>query len=204
MKKIVSAILILIGFLTSLGSAQDSKPRYSVFGGKPDERACVRIEYFDNVKKIIQQAAIDYGTPVWKKEYEDAKVFDTFTKGKIWRMGSNFWSRLETYVPLKVAGKRVGAGTWYLGLQRSADGNQWSMVFIDPIKARAAGIYDAFRINEAPVDIAAPMTIEKAVEIKEKLTVTITPQKDAANNATVRVAWGQLQLSAQVEVELPN
>jgi hypothetical protein len=204
MKKLTGAISILIFFLSGTLQAQEAKPRYSVFGGKPDERACVRIEFFDNVKKLIQQVAIDYGTPAWKKEYEDAKNFDAMTKGKIWRMGSNFWSRLESYVPLKISGKRLAAGTWYIGLRRSPEGNEWSMVFIDPTKARAAGIYDAFRINEAPVEISAPLTIEKATEIKEKLTVTITPQKDEVKNATVRIAWGQLQLSAPIEVELPN
>jgi hypothetical protein len=204
MRKIVSAIILVMIFLAATDQAQDGKPRYSVFGGKPDERACVRIEYFDNVKKIIQQAAIDYGTPVWKKEYEDPKVFDRMTQGKIWRMGSNFWSRLESYVPLKIAGKRVPAGMWYIGLRRSAEGNEWTLVLIDPAKARAAGIYDAFRINEAPVEISAPMTVEKPTEIKEKLTVTITPQKDEVKNATVRIAWGQLQLSTPIEVELPN
>jgi hypothetical protein len=187
-----------------MGPAQEAKPRYSVFGGKPDERACVRIEFFDNVKKIIQQVAIDYGTPAWKKEYEDPKNFDAMTKGKTWRMGSNFWSRLESYVPVQIAGKRIAAGVWYVGLRRSADGNEWSMVFIDPLKTRAAGIYDAFRINDAPVEISAPMTSEKAVEIKDKLTVTLDPQKDEMKKATLRIAWGQLQLSAPMEFDLPN
>ncbi len=204
MKRTVLTIFALIIFLPGTFLAQDAKPRYSVFGGKPDERACVRIEFFDNVKKIIQQVAIDYGTPAWKKEYEDPKIFDTMTKGKIWRMGSNFWSRLENYVPIKIAGKRVTPGVWYVGLRRSPDGNEWSMVFIDPTKARAASIYDAFRINDAPVEISAPLIIEKATEIKEKLTVTITPQKEEVNNATVRIAWGKLQLSTPIEVELPN
>ena len=201
MKKAFS-VLTLFFLLMAGAQAQEPKPRYSVFGGKPDERACTRIEFFDNEKKIVKQFAIDYGTPVWKKEYENAAAFDAMTKGKIWRFGSNFWTRLETPLPLKVAGKSVAPGLWYLGLRRSQDGAQWSLVFINPAKTRAAAIHDAFRINEAPVEIEAPLTLEKATEIKEKHAVFLTASKEDVKNITVRIAWGQLQLSVPIEVDL--
>jgi hypothetical protein len=188
--------------LTIAIQAQETKPRYSVFGGPPDERACNRIEYFDNQKKIVQQFAIDYGTPVWKKEYEDASKFDAMTNGKIWRFGSNFWTRLESQIPLKIGGKSIPAGVHYLGLKRSQDGTQWSLVIIDPAKARAAGVYDAFMINKAPVEYETSMTVEKPTEIKDKLTVMLTAQKENTKNITLRISWGQLQLSTLIEAVL--
>jgi DUF2911 family protein len=63
------------------------------------------------------------------KEYEDPVKFDGMTKGKTWRLGKDFWTVLDTNVPLKIAGKEVAAGTYYLGLFRSADGSAWSLAF---------------------------------------------------------------------------
>lgn len=197
----VFSVFTFVLFISATIQAQNPKPRYSVFGGTPDERACVRVEFMDNEKKVLQQFAIDYGTPVWKKEYEDAAKFDAMTKGKVWRFGSNFWTRLDTNLPLKIAGKSVPIGIWYLGLRRSQDGAQWSMVFIHPAKARSASM-DAFFINEAPIEMEVPLTFDKATEIKEKLTVMLTPQKDSVKNLTLRISWGQLQLRAPVEVSL--
>lgn len=194
----VSAFCLVLALVTQ---AQD-KPRYSVFGGTPDDRACTRIEYFDNEKKKVQQFAIDYGTPVWKKDYEDAAKFDAMTNGKIWRLGSDFWTRLESQLPLKIGNKNVPAGIYYLGLRRSPDGAQWSLVLIDPAKTRAAGVFDAFMINKAPVEYEALMTIEKPTEVKDKLTILVTPQKENIKNLTLRISWGQLQLSGTIEAVL--
>jgi hypothetical protein len=189
--------------LAAAALAQDApKPKFSAFGGAPDERACSRVAYANNEKKTFgQQFSIDYGTPAWKKNYEDPANFDTMTKGKVWRFGSNFWTRLDTNIPLKIAGKDVPAGTWYLGLRRSSDGAQWSLAFIDPVKVRSASL-DAFAIAKAPIEFEAPLTIEKATELKEKLTVTLTPQKDDVKNVTMRISWGQLQLSAPIVAKL--
>jgi hypothetical protein len=51
-------------------------------------------------------------------------------------------------MPLTIAGKTIPAGLWYLGLHRSEDGATWSLVFIDPVKTRAAHM-DASEIERA-------------------------------------------------------
>ena len=201
MRKVFS-VFALVLMLATTQWAQEPKSKFSAFGGTPDERACARVAYANNeTKSFGQQFAIDYGTPAWKKDYEDAAKFDTMTKGKLWRFGSNFWTRLDTNIPLKIGGKDVPVGTYYLGLHRSADGATWSLAFIDPAKTRGITL-DAFAINKATVAFEAPLVTEKATEMKEKLTVTFTPQKDNVKNVAMRISWGQLQLSATVEAKL--
>jgi hypothetical protein len=184
--------------------AQDQKPRPKIgaFGSDSPERGTTRVGYWNNEKNMgAGQFAIDYGRPVWRKEYEDTAKFDAMTKGKVYRLGSNFWTTLDTDMPLTIAGKTIPAGAWYLGLHRSEDGATWSVVFIDPAKARAAHV-DASEIERAPIAYKAPMTVEQAAEAKDKLTIDLIFQRDNLTDVTLRIAWGKIQLSAPIKVPM--
>lgn len=189
--------------------AQDSKPqkprpKIGAFGSDSPERGTTRVGYWNNEKNMgAGQFAIDYGRPVWRPEYEDAAKFDEMTKGKVYRLGSNFWTTLDTDMPLTIAGKTIPAGLWYLGLHRSQDGAQWSLVFIDPAKARGAHV-DASEIERAPIAFKAPMTTDKASEVKDKLTIDLTFQKPNLKDVTLKISWGKIQLSAPIQVPVPG
>lgn len=105
-------------------------------------------------------------------------------------------------MPLTIAGKTIPAGSWYLGLHRSADGATWSLVFIDPAKARASHI-DASEIKRAPIAFTAPIVIAEAAESKDKLTIDLVFQKGNLKDVTLRIAWGKLLLSAPIQVPVP-
>ena len=180
--------------------AQQPKPTLVAEGGQPDDRASARVLYWNTVKDgAAGQFAINYGRPVWKSTYEDPEKFDRMTKGKIWRMGSNFWTVLDTCFPLKISGKNVPAGYYYLGLHRSEDGLNWSLAFIDPARVRAAHL-DAFEIQKAPVAFEVPMSIAKPAAKPEKLTIELSYPKDNIRKVTLSVAWGTLALTAPIEV----
>jgi hypothetical protein len=199
--KYLSMLLALLFCVASAAYAQDTKPPVQAFGGDtPDDRGSTRVLYWDSVKNVpLGQLAIDFGRPVWKKEYENQLAFDTFTKGKVWRFGNNFWTTLDTAMPLKIGGKDVPAGLYYLGLHRSADGATWSLAFIDPVKARKAGL-DAFAIDKAPVEFMIAINFEKAATSADKLTVLLTPGKANIKDVTLKINWGTLQLSVPVQV----
>jgi hypothetical protein len=200
------AITLIIG-LTSLAGAQNNKPApppIVAFGSDSPERGTTRVGFWNTRKNMgAGQFAIDYGRPVWKKDYEDVAKFDAMTKGHVYRLGSNFWTTLDTDMPLTIGGTTVPAGLWYLGLARSADGATWSLVFIDPAKARAAHV-DASEIERAPIAYKAPMTVEQAADMKEKLTIDLIFQRANPKDVTLRVGWGKLQLSAPVQVPVPT
>ena len=200
--RIALAAFVLSSFIPAL--AQQPKPAISAEGGAPDDRASARVLYWNSAKHgAAGQFAIDYGRPVWKSVYEDPAKFDQMTKGKVWRMGSNFWTSLDTCLPLTISGKSIPPGYYYLGLRRSADGSKWSLAFFDPAKVRA-GHVDAFSIEKVPVEFEAPMTIAPATGKPEKLTIDLSYPKDNDRKVTLRVAWGTLALTAPIDVAVTD
>jgi hypothetical protein len=196
--RILAGTMVVLS-VASLHARQNQK--IEVEGGDVDDRGSARVLYWnDAAHAAAGQFAINYGRPVWHKEYDDPAKFDSITKGKVWRMGSNYWSNLYTDVPLTIAGTAVAPGLYFLGLQRSPDGSSWSLAFIDPVKVRKEHI-DAFDIRKAKVEFTAPMSIEPAnSEAVEKLTITLTHPENDTHNATLKVAWGHLALTAPVKV----
>jgi hypothetical protein len=193
-------VLVCCGVL----SAQEEKAGIETYGdADPNDRGYDRVLYWDQQKdSVAGEFSIHYGRSVWKKEYEEAAKFDGMTKGKVWRFGKDFWTVLDTNLPLKIGAKEVPVGSYYLGLFRSADGTSWSLAFIDPSKVRAARL-DAFEISRAPILFKVPMTEEKlSGSPAEKLIVKFSYQKVNSRDVTVRVSWGQLQLKAPIQVVL--
>ena len=202
--RLAFGMAVVMCFVSAL-QAQDNKPRPKIiaFGSDSPERGTTRVGYWNNEKNMgAGQFAIDYGRPVWRKEYEDTAKFDKMTKGKVYRLGSNFWTTLDTDMPLTIAGKTIPAGMWYLGLHRSEDGASWSLAFIDPAKARAAHV-DASEIERAPIAYKVPMTFEQGAEAKDKLTIDLLFQKPNLNAVTLKIAWGKMQLTAPIQVPVP-
>jgi hypothetical protein len=200
--KICTTLTVAALLLTATAQAQQAKPTIVAEGGGPDDYASARVLYWnEKTDSAAGQFAINYGRPLWKKVYEDPAKFDALTKGKVWRMGSNFWTSLETQVPLSIGGKDIPVGQYYLGMRRSADGSQWSLAFIDPADVRHAHL-DAFQIQKGRVKFEAPMTLAKAEGKPDKLTITFSHPKDDIKNVTLRVAWGHLALTAPVKVTL--
>jgi len=202
--KIHSLLASVMLLFTLTAEGQQQRPKIVAEGGTPDDRASARVLYWNTqTNAAAGQFVIDYGRPVWKKEYEDPAKFDAMTRGKIWRMGSNFWSSLDTQLPLSIGGKKVPVGFYYLGLHRSEEGSEWSLVFIDPGRIRK-GRLDAFQIEKAPVEFEALVSIAKAETQTEKLTITLSHPENDIRHVIMRIAWGNLALSAAIEVAVPE
>ncbi len=168
------------------------------------ERGTSRILYWNQEKDMaVAAVTVDFGRPVWKKEYDDKAKFDVATNGKVWRLGNDYWTILDSNVPIRIAGRDVPIGLWYLGLDRSADGSRWSLAFIDPVKARRSRL-DGFAMETVPVEFKVPMTAEQPAGLTEKLTLTLSAAKEDMKNLTLRISWGRLQLMTPVQVSLPN
>ena len=197
-KLLVSAFVLLVaGTIRAQRGA-----KFAVGGGDPpDDRGSARLLYWnETADEAAGQIAVNYGQPIWRKDYEDSANFDAMTKGKIWRMGSNFWSNLYTDLPITISGKSVKPGLYFLGLRRSADGSLWSLAFIDPVKARKARL-DAFQIQRATVEFTAPMKTALAESAPvEKLTIVLARLENDPKNVSLKISWGHLALSAPVKV----
>ena len=202
--KRTGATFSTIVLMALCAAAQQQAQDRIVAEGGVDERACTRVLYWDRqADAAAGQVAICYGRPMWKKAYEDAGQFDGMTKGKIWRMGANWWTTLDTDLPLSIAGQEVAPGHYYLGLTRSADGAQWSLAVIDTAGALRQHL-DAFDIRKAKVEFAVPVSAAAPENIAEKLTITLTYPKENHSHLILKIAWGNLALSVPVNVSVPE
>jgi DUF2911 family protein len=195
--KFMLPVMIL---MTALAARAQQKKGIVVEGGEPDERASARLLYWDErVNASAGQVAIDYGRPEWKKQYEDTTTFDKLTNGKVWRMGANYWTALDTNLTVIIGGRRITPGLYYLGLYRSMDGATWALAYMNPTLVRSRHI-DAFDIAKAPILFKTEMTAEKAVATTQKLTITFSHPPDDIRNATLKIAWGNMVLTTPVKV----
>lgn len=202
MKRKNLVLCILLVFAVA-ATAQQQKKGIIPEGGGVDEAGSTRILYWDqDADTAAGQFFINYGRPVWKKDYEDPAKFDSLTKGKVWRLGRDAWTSLDTQLPLKVGGRSIAPGYYYLGLHRSADGAVWSLAFFVPAKVRAARV-DAFQIQKAKPEFLVPVSLEKASSVVEKLALTLTADQKDMRHVTLRIAWGNFVLTAPIEVMLP-
>ncbi len=55
-------------------------------------------------------------------------------------------------------------------------------------------------IAKATIDFMVPMTFEKTEESIEKLTIILESQEENLMDVTLRVVWGNLLLTAPVQV----
>jgi Protein of unknown function (DUF2911) len=198
------AIAILVVCLVPMVQAQNKKGIIAEAEPALGERGTSRVLYWNQDKDIAAGAiTVDFGRPVWRKEYEESGRFDAMTKGKVWRLGNNYWTILDSNLPIKVGGRDIPIGLWYLGLDRSADGKTWSLAFIDPVKARR-GRHDGFTMEPVPVEFKVPMTTAQPARVTEKLTMTLSAAKEDMKKVTLRIAWGRVELTAPIQVVLEN
>ncbi|HYR92097.1 MAG TPA: DUF2911 domain-containing protein [Terriglobia bacterium] len=204
MKRTISIVVLIFCFVPGL-QAQDKKPNVVALSEPAlGERGTSRVLYWNQEKDVaVAAVTVDFGRPVWNKGYDDPVRFGLATKGKVWRLGSDYWTILDSNVPIKMAGRDIPTGLWYLGLYRSDDGSSWSLAFIDPVKARRSRL-DPFAMNTVPVEFKVPMTAEQAAGTTEKLTLSLSAQEENMKNVTLRIMWGRLQLMAPVQVLLEN
>ncbi|HSR51209.1 MAG TPA: DUF2911 domain-containing protein [Acidobacteriota bacterium] len=183
-------------------SAEDAKA-YGVYGQVVEERASTRIGYwYRNVNAGLGEVVVTYGRPLWKPEYD--QQFDAMTRGKMWRMGDNFWSIFDTQLPVTLGGVEIEPGIYYLAVRRSAQ-DDWELVFVDQRKARRKMLdsYDVrTRPQEIPILFSVPLNFEKTSEKVEKLTVIFELDKPAKDRGRLRLTWGDFALSAPIVVEV--
>ncbi len=199
----ILALLLVGAVLGGIGVWAQQK-KVVAFGAASPERGSARVGYWDSVKNTGAGGFfIDYGRPVWKKAYDDSANFDKMTKGVVWRLGSDYWTVLDSNLPLKISGKDIPAGIWYLGAHRSQDGAEWNLVLIDPSKVHASRL-DPSQINKAPIAFRAPLKMEQIDQPSEKLTITLTVPQSNLKETTMRISWGKLQLSAPIETGMTS
>ncbi len=206
MKRIflVTCLMITLG---AAGLAQSQqRPKFSVYGQTIEERASTRIGYWrTNVNAGIGEVVISYGRPPWNPQR--AQQMEQL-RGRMWRLGDNYWSLLDTNLPIRLGEMDVPVGLYYIAVVRSKDGNSWDLALIDPEKSRAKGLdsYDVgTRPSEIPVLLKIPLKFEPHPDqTVEKLTILLKLNKGSKTDGQMTISWGNFKLNAPIQVELKD
>ncbi len=197
--------IALFGCLAAPVLEAQQRRDFWIYGQVVEQRGASRIGYWKrNVNAGLGEVVVDYGRPVWKEHYE--QQLDQLTRGKMWRMGDNYWTLLDTNLPLEVAGVKIPVGLYYLAVRRSQDGASWELVFIDPVKSRER-LLDSYdvgtRPGEVPVLFSAPLSFHHTQELVERLTILLTLKDKSQTEGKLELTWGKFSLSAPLEITVP-
>ncbi len=197
--------LLLIACCSISAAPAQQRRDFWVYGQVVEQRGASRIGYWKrNVNAGLGEVVVDYGRPVWKDNY--VNQLDQLTRGKMWRMGDNYWTLLDTNLALEMAGVEVSVGLYYLAVRRSPDGSNWDLVFIDPVRSREKGLdsYDVgTRPDEIPILFSVPLVFEESAAPVEQLTILLSLDQGSQTKGRMRLSWGNLALSAPLKITLP-
>ncbi len=158
------------------------------------ERGNCRI-FFWGTNRSGGQVRVEYGRPVWKDSY-DGFVDDV--RDRRWRLGQNFWTSLDTNMPLKVGGLELEPGLYYLALEHQRDG-RFVLLFLDPQEMRDLKL-DAFQVDETDSGSEAPLAYQKSPIQSGRLTLFLKTEPLKPCTAVLQIHFGNHLLSTSMEM----
>ena len=162
-----------------------SRPRLQVFA-QTTERKRNRVLWFGN-NQSPGQLAIEYGAVPWQDKFEEM-VGSKETEGRKWRLGADFWTSLDTSIPMTVGGvKREGA---------------FLLALHDAAKVRKLKL-DGFVAHLLQGGIEIPMQHKGDADVTKNLHIEVE-LTDGQDKGEWRIAFGPHQLTAKVKVDLGN
>jgi hypothetical protein len=164
------------------------------------ERAETRILVYSEDFSVFAMASLTHGQPVWKDSYDG--MIDKL-KGKINRLGKDWFTTLITSSELEIGGVKIEPGSYVVGLHCDNDG-KFSLALLDSTKAMKDHI-TPFDPNWKP-QYSIPMTLNKggAASSVEKLTITFEAEKGGSGKGTLTLAWGKHTLTAPTTLHAPK
>lgn len=174
------------------GQGDDDTSRYEVMGGMTPRRG-VAVEL-----RKQPVAWLDASPVPWKAELADPAALRQAMPNGAWRVGKNFWTRLELPARgLWFDEVQIPAGAWFLSVQHDDDG--WWLCTHDPAVVRAAAV-DAFWCHEAPVASRVPLAFATGAEVSDPLEVALEPRPGHLRGLTFEIRYGPHRLTAPCAV----
>lgn len=159
-------------------------------------RATTGLFYFERGAGSPGQIFLHYGQPEWKPEYEQ---FVTSKEAQTQRLGSDWWTTLDTTLPLTIGQTKVPAGVYYLGLHKTAKG-QWQLMLLDPKEVRNKKAHPGMT-SRLTARLNADLIYRKVGKSVDKLTITIKASKSDPRIGSLGIHWSNHFLRAQVEAD---
>jgi mannose-6-phosphate isomerase-like protein (cupin superfamily) len=174
------------------GMAAGPRPTEQTPYDEGSERGSARIFYWFG-SSSAGQLDIHFGRPAWQPAFES---FLTRPSGKRWRLGENFWTTLDTNIPLEIGGVELGIGQYYLVLENSTtDGLR--LIALDPQEIRRQR-FDAYEAPKTTGGTAIPLTLEKLEPAAQRLQIALEVDRSEKDHARLLIRFGPHQITAPV------
>jgi hypothetical protein len=133
------------------------------------------------------QIAIDWSPVAWKDAMGKAVETGKF-KGQKWRLGSDFWTRLDNSMELQCGSVAVPAGYWYLTLEQR-DEKTYVLALHDANEVKKQKL-DAFQCNKLQGGLEITMAHSMSTEIAKELDLAVTMNDGSLTDGELTIAFG--------------
>jgi tetratricopeptide (TPR) repeat protein len=133
------------------------------------------------------QIAIDWSPVPWKESHEKAVASGRF-KGQKWRLGADFWTRLDTTLDLQCGTTAVPAGYYYMTLEQR-DENTYVLALHDAAAVRKLKL-DPFASNKLQGGIEVTMTHTTGEDIAKALDFTVAMNEGSKTEGEITIRFG--------------
>lgn len=149
------------------------------------ERKNARVAWFSRAG--APQLSLDFSPVAWQDKYEEAIASGKF-QGKKWRLGADFWTRLDTSVELRCGATVVPAGYYYLTVEQR-DGDRCVLALHDPAAVKKQKV-DAFMAEKLQGGIEVALTHEKLAAVARNLDIAIEMKPGSKTEGTLAIRFG--------------
>ena len=147
--------------------------------------------------------SVEHGKPSWPAALDSPESFDRATIGRLWRLGNNKWSTLDTNLRLHFGDVVVEPGIYYVAVERPS-ANGWGLVFISP-EAVSGQLIDAWASQARPAEVPRLFTValrhasgDKASELDMSLSLS----SGAMSEGSLVIRWGIHELDTAFSIEM--
>lgn len=148
--------------------------------------------------------SLQYGQAAWRPEY--SKELESPSGANYTQLGKGYWTSLDTIAPIEIAGVRLEAGCYFLGLRVEAGGGVHLLVF-DAVQTLKDGLlpgstplYTGAKKPVASAKLDLVRTDDK--QAAPMLVLELTPDAQDARRAVLAIRWGNAVASAPVVLHL--
>lgn len=145
------------------------------------------------------QIAVDWSPVKWKPEFDTQLQSGKFV-GKAWRLGADFWTRIDTSVDLQCGETKVPAGYYYLTLAQK-DAEHFVLTLHDPAVVRKHKL-DAYQAEGLRGGLELALTHGKADDGADELAFSVTMQKGSTTDGEITIRFGSHVLSTPFVAKL--
>ncbi len=118
----------------------------------------------------------------------------TTPSGRRWRFGQNFWTSLDTNIPLTLGGIEVPVGAYYAVLEHSKQAGL-RMVLLNPGEVRKRRL-DSYEAGKTSGGISIPLALGKAARPASRLALELTVDRSKRDHGMLSIRFGPHELTA--------